>query len=161
MYQIGDKIVYPMHGAGVIESIEKRTVSGEVRPYYVLHMPFGDTKLMIPTQCSQDIGIRGIISEPDCDRVFCVLSGKCSDMNANWSKRYRENMLKIKTGDIYEVADVFKSLTLRDRERGLSTGERKMLMNTRQILISELVLALNLDTASIEKRIWASLQIEA
>ena len=160
MYNIGDKIVYPMHGAGVIESIEEKSVLGELRLYYILRMPVGDMKVMIPTHCSEEIGIRGIIPECECEKVFSILSGECSDTNSNWSKRYRENMLKIKTGDIFEVADVYKSLMVRDKDRGLSTGERKMLMSARQILISELVLVKNIDQSEVEKMVRISLQIE-
>jgi CarD family transcriptional regulator len=158
MYSIGDKIVYPMHGAGVIESIEEKTVLGEIRMYYILRMPVGDMKVMIPTHSSDEIGVRVIIEECECDKVFSILSSDCRDMNTNWSKRYRENMLKIKSGSIFEVADVVKTLMMRDKERGLSTGERKMLMSARQILISELVLVKNIDPSEMEIIIRSYLQ---
>ena len=159
MYNIGDKIVYPMHGAGIIESIEERNVLGEMKMYYILKMPVGDMKVMIPTQSSDEIGIREIINDTEVDHVFSILSGECSDTNANWSKRFRENMLKIKTGNIFEVADVVKTLVVRDMKRGLSTGERKMLMNARQILISELVLVKNCQPCEMEDMIKVYMQV--
>ncbi len=153
MYSVGDKIVYPMHGAGVIESIEEKEILGQRKSYYVVKMPIGDMKVMIPTQNVEDIGIREIICESDVEKVFQVLGENNSCLNANWNKRYRENMIKIKSGNIYEVADVVRSLMCREKEKGLSTGERKMLNSARQILISELVLAKNANQFEIEASI--------
>lgn len=141
MFNVGDKIVYPMHGAGVIESIEEREILGQKHNYYVLKMPIGDMKVMIPIQNVDDIGIREVIGEQDVDRVFELLHDRSINVTSNWNKRYRENMDKIKSGNIFEVASVVKALMLREKEKGLSTGERKMLNSARQILISELVLA--------------------
>ncbi|MDP4094544.1 MAG: CarD family transcriptional regulator [Bacillota bacterium] len=159
MYNVGDKIVYPMHGAGVIESIEEKEILGQKKSYYIVKMPIGDMKVMIPTQNVDDIGIREIIDEHDADRVFRALGQNCSSANANWNKRYRENMTKIKSGNIFEVADVVRSLMLREKEKGLSTGERKMLNSARQILISELVLAKNTNPFDIETTINNSLKV--
>ncbi len=150
MYNIGDKIVYPMHGAGVIESIERKEILGEKRDYYVMRMPIGDMKVMIPTHNVEGIGIRGVISSTEVEQVFAILGGSEINVNSNWNKRYRENMTKIKSGDIYEVADVVRSLMLREKDKGLSTGERKMLNSARQILISELVLAKEIGPVEIE-----------
>ncbi len=150
MFTIGDKIVYPMHGAGVIESIEEREILGERKRYYVMKMPVGDMKVMIPINNVNGIGIRGVINKNDADEVFKALEGKSHEQNANWNKRYRENMSKIKSGDVFEVADVVKSLVLRERTKGLSTGERKMLNSAKQILISELVLAKNMNPMDVE-----------
>ena len=141
MFEIGDKIVYPMHGAGVIEAIEEQEILGEMKKYYVLKMPIGDMKVMIPTHSVGDIGIREVIGEDEVEKVFAILGDTSVNINSNWNKRYRENMLKIKSGNIYEVADVVKSLVLRERDKGLSTGERKMLNSAKQILLSELILA--------------------
>jgi CarD family transcriptional regulator len=151
MYNIGDKIVYPMHGAGVIESIEEKEILGSKQSYYVVKIPVGDMKVLIPTKNVDNIGIREVISEKDADKVFSILCSKSVDLNNNWNKRYRENMVKIKSGNIYEVADVVGSLMVRDKEKGLSTGERKMLNSAKQILISELVLAKNMNALEIEK----------
>lgn len=150
MFNVGDKIVYPMHGAGVIESIEEKEILGQKQDYYVMKMPFGDMKVLIPTHNIDEIGIREIIDTCDVDKVFAVLQEHSINVSANWNKRYRENMVKIKSGNIYEVADVVRTLMLREREKGLSTGERKMLNSARQILISELVLAKGSDQFEIE-----------
>ncbi|BCU80364.1 CarD family transcriptional regulator [Polycladomyces abyssicola] len=141
MFNIGDKVVYPMHGAGVIESIEEKEILGERKKYYVMRMPIGDMKVMIPMNNVQSIGLREVVDEETVERVIVRLRNRDKGLTDNWNRRYRANMDKIKSGDIYEVADVVRSLMLRDREKGLSTGERKMLDNARQILISELVLA--------------------
>ncbi len=159
MYNVGDRIVYPMHGAGVIESIEEKEILGSKQSYYVVRIPVGDMKVMIPTKNVKGIGIREVISEQDADRVFTVLGMGNNCASSNWNKRYRENMVKIKSGNIYEVADVVRSLMVRDKEKGLSTGERKMLASAKQILISELVLAKNMNAIEIEKIIGKFLNI--
>lgn len=150
MFNIGDKIVYPMHGAGVIESIEEREILGHKQNYYVMKMPVGDMKVMIPTLNCEEIGIREIIDSCDIDKVYEILQEQDLNVTSNWNKRYRENMIKIKSGSIYEVADVVRILMIREREKGLSTGEKKMLNSARQILISELVLAGDMDQLQIE-----------
>lgn len=157
MYNVGDKIVYPMHGAGVIESIEEQEVLGEKHNYYVVRMPLGDMKVMIPTKNVEEIGIREVIDVKEIDKVVEILQSNDVDDSSNWNKRYRENMDKIKTGSIFEVAGVVKSLMLRDKEKGLSTGERKMLNSARQILISELVLVKDADESEIQTMIDANL----
>ncbi len=153
MYNIGDRVVYPMHGAGVIEDIEEREILGKTQKYYVMKMPLGDMKVMVPMSNSDEIGIRDVIDEKEADRVLVSFKEYVSDCTQSWNKRYRENMLKIKSGDIHEVARVVKALMCRDREKGLSTGERKMLTNAKQILISELVLAKNKSQSDIEDMI--------
>lgn len=141
MYQIGDKIVYPMHGAGVIEAIEEKKILKEKQAFYIMKMPIGDMMVMIPIKNCVEIGIRDIISKEQALEIIQMFEVQVCDITDNWNKRYRENMIKIKTGDILEVLDVVKTLLLMDRTKGLSTGERKMLSNAKQILISELVLA--------------------
>lgn len=153
MFAIGDKVVYPMHGAGIIESIEEKEILGERKQYYVMRMPMGDMKVMIPINNAGCIGIREIINRKDADAVFDSLKGQSHEENSNWNKRYRENMNKIKSGNVFEVADVVKSLILRERRKGLSTGERKMLNSAKQILISELVLAKNMSPGDVEELI--------
>ncbi|QUH19841.1 CarD family transcriptional regulator [Alkaliphilus sp. B6464] len=144
MFNIGEKVVYPMHGAGVIESIEEREILGERRKYYIMRMPIGDMKVMIPLDQMDDIGIRKVIDSEEIENVLDVLASDTTKMHQNWNRRYRANMDLIKTGDVYEIAEVVRNLTLMDKEKGLSTGERKMLSNARQILISELVLVAEL-----------------
>lgn len=143
MYSVGDSVVYPLHGAGVIEAIEEREVSGKVDSYYVMRIPFGDMRVLIPVAGADKIGVRDIISENTVDEVLKSFKTVEEDKGLNWNKRFRENMVRIKSGDIFEVAGVVKSLMMREKEKGLSTGERKMLTNAKQILISEIVIAKN------------------
>ena len=145
VFNVGDKVVYPMHGAGVIEAIEEKEVLGERRQYYIMRLPIGDMKLMIPTHAVDEVGLREVISEQEVQTVMEVLRGQKTKMSANWNRRYRANLEKIRSGSVYEVAEVVRNLVHRDKEKGLSTGERKMLDNARQILISELVLAKSID----------------
>ncbi len=145
LFRIGDKIVYPMHGAGVIEAIEEREVLGEKQQYYVMKMPVGNMQVMIPLQKVSNLGIREVIDLEALETVLTILSEEETDLSISWNRRFRKNMDKMKTGDIYEVARVVRDLMRREREKGLSTGERKMLDNARQILISELVLVKEID----------------
>ena len=140
MFNIGDKIVYPMHGAGTIDAIEEKDILGEKQAYYIIKMP-GEVKVMVPTTKAEEIGVRNIISKENAGKVFQILEENETEMSNNWNKRYRDNMEKMKSGDIYEVADVVRNLSFKQKEKGLSTGEKKMLNNAKQILVSELVLA--------------------
>lgn len=152
MFNIGDNIVYPMHGAGVIDSIEKKNILNEEQEYYVIAMP-GEVKVMVPTANAAQIGVRSVISKNDVEKVFNILEDNETEMSNNWNKRYRDNMDKMKSGDIYEIADVVRNLSLKQKEKGLSTGEKKMLNNARQILVSELALADNKSQEEVEKLI--------
>ncbi|MFN2363349.1 MAG: CarD family transcriptional regulator [Halarsenatibacteraceae bacterium] len=148
-FEIGDKIVYPNHGAGTIIGIETKEILGEEKQYYIMELPIGDMRVMIPIDKIDEIGVRGIIDEEEADQILALLKGDKSKMSQNWNRRYRANMEKLKTGDIYEVGGVVRDLTIRDEEKGLSTGEKKMLSNARQILISELVLAKDMDEEEV------------
>ena len=139
MFNVGDKIVYPMHGAGVIDAIEEKDILGEKQAYYILKMP-GEVKVMVPISKAEQVGVRNIIDKNSADKVFTVLSQDETEMDKNWNKRYRDNMEKLKSGNIYEIADVVRNLAFKQKEKGLSTGEKKMLENAKQILVSELVL---------------------
>ena len=156
MYKIGDKIVYPMHGAGIIEQIEQKVILGERRQYYVLRVPCGDMKIMMPVDKSDAIGVRPVISAPEMEEVLIILRSESTDMSANWNRRYRENTDKLKTGDAREVAEVVRNLLRTDREKTLSTGEKKMLSSARQILVSEMILASSLDPAEADKLIGST-----
>ena len=151
MYNIGDSIVYPMHGAGIIEAIEEREVLDEINQYYILRMPYDDMTVMFPTSGVAADSIRDVISPSEADNVIEYFDGFFEEINSNWNKRYRENIVKIKSGNIYEVAGVVKMLLFRDKTRGLSSGERKMLTNAKQILISELVISKNTTQEKVEK----------
>ncbi len=140
MFVIGDKVVYPMHGAGIIENIENKEVLGETRSYYILHIPYGNMQVMIPVANSDQVGIRPIVSSDKVDEVYKLLREGSTEMDENWNRRFRENMEKLKSGDILEVAEVVRNLIRVDRIKKLSTGEKKMLANARQILVSEIVL---------------------
>lgn len=152
MFNVGDKVVYPMHGAGVIQNIEEKNILGEKTSYYIIKMP-GEVKVMVPTVKAEEIGVRNIIDCETANKVFQVLETNSTEMALNWNKRYRDNMDKMKSGDIYEVADVVRNLSFKQKERGLSTGEKKMLLNAKQILISELTLAENSQKEEIEQMV--------
>lgn len=153
MFQVGDKIVHPMHGAGVIDSIVSKKVNGVVRDYYILKLPVGGMLVMIPTEHTEEIGVRPVVDRDEADRLIAAMPDIKVDMTQNWNRRYRENMLRIKSGDLMEVARVVKGLMLRDEDRGLSTGERKMLHSAKQILISELVLSQDASYEDMERRV--------
>lgn len=140
MFSVGDRVVYPMHGAGVIEAIEEKEILGAWKRYYVMKLPLGEMKVLIPTDNIAQVGLRGVIKKNEVSQVFIVLQGEQPEMSTNWNRRYRNHLEKIKSGDIFEVAEVVRNLMLRDREKGLSTGESKMLDTARQILVSELIL---------------------
>lgn len=160
MYKIGDKVLYPMHGAGVIEGIEERDIVGEKHKYYTMRVPVGDMKVLIPCEGTENTGLRSIIDEKTADKVILSMEKEEEEELVSWNKRYRDNLLRIKSGNIFEVAAVVRSLMVRDREKGLSTGERKMMMDARHILISELVLAKNMDKEEIsdmiEKKVFGN-----
>ena len=153
MYQIGDKVVHPMHGAGVIDSIVQRKVAGKLEDYYLLRLSVGSMTVMIPTGNTQEIGVRPIVSDEEAKDLLQALENIEVDMTQNWNRRYRENMVRLKSGDLLEVARVVKGLLLRESQRGLSNGERKMLRTAKQILISELVLAQSLPYETVEDNI--------
>ena len=150
MFNVGDKIVYPMHGAGTIDAIEEKDILGEKQAYYIIKMQ-GEVKVMVPTAKAEEIGVRNIISTETAGNVLDILEENETEMSNNWNKRYRDNMEKMKSGDIYEVADVVRNLAFKQKEKGLSTGEKKMLNNAKQILISELVLAEHATQEEVEQ----------
>lgn len=153
MYNIGDSVVYPMHGAGIIEGIEQKEILGKQQSYYIMRMPIGDMKVMIPLASAAQIGIRDVIDSAAAERVLSAFRTVETDVIQNWNKRFRDNMEKIKSGNILEVAAVVKSLMMRDRRKGLSTGERKMLSSAKQIMISEIVVATGTHHEDIENRL--------
>ena len=121
-FRVGDRIAHPMHGAGVIDSVVKRKINGTERDYYVLKLPAGDMLVMIPVDTSAEIGVRPIVDADEAEKILGSIPGLEIEMTQNWNKRYRENMLKIKSGNLLEVAAVVKGLMQRDKELGLSTG---------------------------------------
>lgn len=153
VFQVGDKIVHPMHGAGVIDRIVEKKINGVLRSYYELKLPVGGMVVMIPTENCTEIGVRPVVDRAQGERVIEAMGTIEVAMDQNWNRRYRDNMLRLKSGDLLEVARVVKGLMLRDAQRGLSNGERKMLHSAKQILISELVLSQGNSYEEIEARI--------
>lgn len=158
MFNVGDKIVYPMHGAGTIDAIEQKDILGEKTDYYIIKMP-GEVKVMVPIDKAAQIGVRNIINKEEATKVLDVLEAEETEMPNNWNKRYQENMLKMKSGSVYEIADVVRNLSYKQKEKGLSTGEKKMLNNAKQILISELVLAEHATEPEVEQLIENKINI--
>ena len=142
MFKIGDKIVYPMHGAGTIVGIETKKILGATHDYYVLQIPIGDMKVMIPIDNLEEIGIRDVSDEQEADRVIQLFKEYEGDVfESNWNKRYRDNMERMRLGSLCDIAKITKTLFIRDRQKSLSNAERKMLSNAKHILISELLIA--------------------
>ena len=157
MFQVGDRIAHPMHGAGVIDGIEELRINGVTMQYYRFKQPGGNMTVRIPVDHCDDVGVRPIIDAKQADEVLKQLGEIQVDVTQNWNRRYRENMLRIKSGDLLEVARVIKCLMVRDSEKGLSTGDRKMLRSAKQILISELVLSKNSSYEAVEEEVNAAL----
>ncbi len=151
MFCIGDKIVYPMHGAGIIVDIEEKKILGELQRYYILQISVSDMKVMLPVDNTETIGIRKIVSKKTADEVIEHFLKCPDDFNNNWNQRYRENIEKMKSGNIVDVATVAKTLLLRDNRKSLSNAERKMLSNAKNILVSELVLAKEMSPDEIKE----------
>ncbi len=149
MFKIGDKVVYPMHGAGVIETIEEKEILGCRKKYYVMNMPIGDVRVMVPMDSVQQVGLREIIDKEYVKEVLEILEKPCENSDISWNRRYRANMDKIKSGNIFNVAEVVSGLLVREKEKGLSSGERKMLESAKQMVTSELLLVNDIDADEV------------
>lgn len=143
MYKIGDKVSYPMHGAGIIQKIEDRIVLSETRSYYIIHIEHGNMSVMVPVKGCEEVGLRPIVPESELKKVYETLKAESSVMDDNWNRRNRDNMERLKTGKLDDVAGVIRDLTRVDRVKKLSTGEKKMLSNAKNILASEMAMVLN------------------
>ena len=152
-FAVGDKVVYPHHGAAIIEAKEKRAFDGKKTDYFVLRITYGDLKVSIPVDKADEIGLRDVINDEEVEEVFAVLRKKEARMPTNWSRRFKNHVEKLKSGDIYQVAEVVRNLSLREADKGLSAGEKRMLARARQILVSELTFALNVDEEVAESRL--------
>lgn len=142
MFQIGDLVCYPMHGVGVVEAIEEQKVLGETARYYMLRFVMGKMTAMVPVDSADAVGLRALADAETCGEVIDYLrEDGCAEESDNWNQRYRDNLDKLRVGDIFAVADVVKCLIRRDREKGLSAGERKMFLTARQVLLAELAAA--------------------
>ncbi|MBQ3379782.1 MAG: CarD family transcriptional regulator [Clostridia bacterium] len=154
MYNVGDKIVYPMHGAGIVETIEEREAFGKTQSYYILKMPIGDLKIMIPTNADCLSGLRYVTDNISVDDFKEIFSSVSVDDEPNWTKRSRDNMDKIRSGDLYEIISVVKGLLMRECIKPLSTGEKKILSLAKQIMFSELIISLGLSQGELEDIIY-------
>src|SRR6478672_7242548 len=152
-FGVGDKVVYPHHGAATIEKKEKKDVFGKKQDYLVLRLAYGDLTLMVPADNAEEIGLRDVINDEEVEEVFAVLRKKEARMPTNWSRRFKNHVEKLKSGDIYQVAEVVRNLTIREKDKGLSAGEKRMLGKARQILVSELTFALKMDEETAEAKL--------
>jgi CarD family transcriptional regulator len=152
-FEVGDKVVYPHHGAATIERREKVVAFGEKREYLVLRLAYGELTLKVPADNAAEIGLRDVINDEEVEEVFAVLRKREARMPTNWSRRFKNHVEKLKSGDIYQVAEVVRNLTIRERDKGLSAGEKRMLGKARQILVSELTFALDVDEEAAEAKL--------
>ena len=141
VFSVGETVVYPHHGAALIEAIETRVIKGEEKLYLVLRVAQGDLTVRVPAENAEIVGVREVVGEEGLTKVFDVLRAPHTEEPTNWSRRYKANLEKLASGDVNKVAEVVRDLWRRDRERGLSAGEKRMLAKARQILVSELALA--------------------
>ena len=144
MYDVGDKVVYPHHGAGTVVKKEKREVLGQQREYLTIKILHNDMTVQVPSENAEKVGLRRVIGEKEVGVVVKALTGVSTEMPKNWNRRFKHNRDKMKTGDIYELAELVRNLSLRDGEKGLSTGEKQMYVKAKKILASELMYAKNL-----------------
>ena len=145
MYKVGDKVVYPHHGAGTVVKKETREVLGEKREYLTIKILHNDMTVNVPSDNSERVGLRKVIDEQMVSKVLKALTGNGTTMPKNWNRRFKHNRDKMKTGDIFELAEVVRNLALRDHEKGLSTGEKQMFVKAKKILASELMYAKDMD----------------
>src|SRR5579871_3092739 len=154
-FEIGDSVVYPHHGAGKVLRKEMKNVLGESREYLTIKILHNDMTVMVPTENAALAGLRRVIDEETVQKVLAVLQDECSEMPKNWNRRFKHNRDKIKTGDIYELAEVVRNLALRENERGLSTGEKQMFTRAKKILASELMYALEMNEEEVEEHLYS------
>jgi CarD family transcriptional regulator len=145
LYKVGDKVVYPHHGAGTVVKKEKRDVLGEKREYLTIKILHNDMTVNVPSENAEKVGLRKVIGEDMVKVVVKALTGGGTQMPKNWNRRFKHNRDKMKTGDILELAEVVRNLSLRDHEKGLSTGEKQMFVKAKKILASELMYAKDMD----------------
>lgn len=153
MYRKGDTVVHREHGAAVITEISERAFLGETKKYLVLRLAYGDLTLMVPVDKTEDVGLRQVVSKQEVKKILDVLREDESKMASNWSRRFKNNMEKLHSGDPYQVAEVVKNLSIRERQKGLSAGEKRMLAQARRILVSELVFSLGCEEEEAENHI--------
>jgi CarD family transcriptional regulator len=153
-FEVGDSVVYPHHGAGKVLKKEQKEVLGESREYLTIKILHNDMTVMVPTENAALAGLRRVIDEETVKKVLAVLQDECSEMPKNWNRRFKHNRDKIKTGDIYELAEVVRNLAIREAQKGLSTGEKQMFTRAKKILSSELMYALEMNEEEIEEHLY-------
>jgi CarD family transcriptional regulator len=149
-FEIGDSVVYPHHGAGKVLKKEMKEVLGEKREYLTIKILHNDMTVMVPTANAAVAGLRRVVDEDTLQKVLAVLQDQCSDMPKNWNRRFKHNRDKIKTGDIYELAEVVRNLAIREHQKGLSTGEKQMYTRAKKVLASEMMYALDMDEDQVD-----------
>ena len=149
-FEIGDHVVYPHHGAGQVMKKEDKEILGEVREYLTIKILHNDMTVMVPCENAGKAGLRRVIDEDTVKKVLSVLTDDVSEMPKNWNRRFKHNRDKIKTGDIYELAEVVRNLAIREQDKGLSTGEKQMYTRAKKILASEMMYALDKDEEQAE-----------
>jgi CarD family transcriptional regulator len=152
-FMIGDSVVYPHHGAGKVIRKEQKDILGDKREYLTVKILHNDMTVMVPTENAALAGLRRVIDDETVKKVLAVLQDECSEMPKNWNRRFKHNRDKIKTGDVYELAEVVRNLAIREAEKGLSTGEKQMFTRARKILCSELMYALEMDEVEIDEHL--------
>jgi CarD family transcriptional regulator len=153
-FEIGDNVVYPHHGAGKVIRKELKDILGEKREYLTIKILHNDMTVMVPSENAALAGLRRVIDEETVKKVLAVLQDECSEMPKNWNRRFKHNRDKIKTGDIYELAEVVRNLAIREAEKGLSTGEKQMFTRAKKILASELMYALEMNEEEVEAHLY-------
>ncbi len=156
-FDVGDRVVYPHHGAAVITKREKRKINGATTEYLVLVMAHGELTLSVPVDKADEVGMRPPIGKDEVDDLFDLLAKKDIREPANWSRRFKNHQEKLKSGDVYQVAEVVRNLALRDQAKGLSAGEKSMFIKARSVLVSELSFALDVDEEEAQRRVEAQL----
>ncbi|MCB0864449.1 MAG: CarD family transcriptional regulator [Solirubrobacterales bacterium] len=150
-FEVGDNVVYPHHGAGVVQKKETKSLLGEERDYLTIKILHNDMTVQVPCENAATAGLRRVIGPEDVKKVTAVLTDDVSEMPKNWNRRFKHNREKIKTGDVFELAEVVRNLAIREIEKGLSTGEKQMYTRAKKILASEFMYALEKDEEGAEE----------
>ncbi len=158
MYSLGDKVVYPVHGVGVIDSIEDKTVLGEKRSYYVIKLAISDMTVMIPTNKSEDLGLRLVVSDRYANRALKVIGSETTEMEEDWKARYQQNFEKIKSGSILNVAEVVRNLFHRNKVKELSIMEKKLYENAYRLLVDEISYVKGLEREKVQNLVAQGLE---
>ncbi|MBW3577748.1 MAG: CarD family transcriptional regulator [Actinobacteria bacterium] len=151
VFAVGDTVVYPHHGAAIIEKVETRELRGEKREYFVLRLTYGDLTVMVPQDSVEECGVRDVVTKKEVEKVLDILRQPEGKQAGNWSRRFKANYEKLRSGDIYQVAEVLRNLCTREKDKGLSAGEKRMLTKAKQILLSELAVAIKKDEEKAEE----------